>query len=113
MRVAVACDGTEVSPHFGRCQQYLIADLQGTDITLREWLANPGHEPGALPELMRRKGVELVVAGGAGPRAQALFAAAGIDFVGGAQGEALRVLQALAHGTFVPGESACPHGGGC
>jgi predicted Fe-Mo cluster-binding NifX family protein len=110
MKVAVACDGTEVSPHFGRCQRYLIADLQGADITLIEWLESPGHEPGVLPELMREKGVELVVAGGAGPRAQGLFAAAGIEFVGGATGEALQVLQALAQGTFVPGQSACTHG---
>jgi len=109
MKVAVACDGTEVSPHFGRCQRYLIADLQGADITLVEWLESPGHEPGVLPELMRQKGVELVVVGGAGPRAQQLFAAAGIEFVAGASGEALHVLQELAQGILVPGESSCSH----
>jgi predicted Fe-Mo cluster-binding NifX family protein len=110
MKVAVACNGTEVSPHFGRCQRYLIADLQGAEITLVEWLESPGHEPGVLPELMRQKGVELVLAGGAGPRAQGLFVAAGIEFMAGAAGEAVEVLQAVAQGTFVPGESACAHG---
>ncbi len=110
MKVAVACDGTQLSPHFGRCQRYLIADLKSPDITLVEWLESPGHEPGVLPELMRQKGVELVVAGGAGPRAQGLFAAAGIEFIPGVTGNALEALQALACGMLEAGDSSCLHG---
>lgn len=109
MIVAVACEGTEVSPHFGRCQRFLLAQVAGQEIKLLEWLENPGHEPGLLPELMRQQGVELVVAGGAGPRAQALFAAAGIQFVPGVSGGALEALQALASGTLEGGESHCSH----
>ena len=110
MKVAVACNGTEVSPHFGRCQRYLIADLEGAEISLVEWLESPGHEPGVLPELMRRKGVELVLAGGAGPRAQGLFAAAGIEFFPGVTGPAVEALQALACGMLEAGDSSCSHG---
>ncbi len=109
MRVAVACEGPEVSPHFGRCERFLIADLAGAEIKLLEWVPNPGHEPGVLPELMRGKGVELVVAGGAGPRAQGLFAEAGIEFIPGIAGSALEALQALAYGMLEAGDSACSH----
>ena len=110
MKIAVACDGTLVSPHFGRCDKYLIAEVEGTDVRLVQWLANPGHEPGALPELMQQHGVVVVMAGGAGPRAQQLLAQHGIDLITGVSGEAVTVLQALAHGTLQPGDSACDHG---
>ena len=110
MKVAVACDETFVSPHFGRCERYLLAAVEGTEVKLLQWLDNPGHEPGALPELMRQQGVTLVVAGGAGPRAQQLLAQHGIQLLLGASGEAVRALQDLAQGTLKPGASACHHG---
>ena len=110
MKVAVACDDTMVSPHFGRCDRYLIAEVEGADIRLLQWLDNPGHEPGALPELMRQLGVAVVVAGGAGPRAQQLLAGHGIDLIVGVSGDALEALQALAQGALQSGESACDHG---
>jgi predicted Fe-Mo cluster-binding NifX family protein len=109
MRIAVACDNNEVSPHFGRCEKYLLAEIEGTDVQLLQWLENPGHEPGALPELMRQAGVEVVLAGGAGPRAQQLLAGHGIDLIMGASGDVLTALQALAQGTLQVGESACDH----
>ena len=110
MKIAVACDDTSVSPHFGRCEKYLIATVEGTDIRLTQWLANPGHEPGALPELMRQEGVAVVVAGGAGPRAQQLLAQHGIDLVVGVSGDALEALQAFANGALRSGQSSCDHG---
>ena len=109
MRVAVACDGDQVSPHFGRCERYLIAEVSGTDIALVKWLENPGHEPGALPELMRSTGVGVVLAGGAGPRAVGLLAAAGVQLVTGVTGEAATALRSFAQGALVGGESTCDH----
>jgi predicted Fe-Mo cluster-binding NifX family protein len=109
MRVALACDGTQVSPHFGRCEKYLIAEVNGTDINILEWLENPGHEPGALPALMQRKEINVVLAGGAGPRAYQLLSAAGIELVCGVSGEAPEALQAFAQGNLVIGDSSCDH----
>lgn len=110
MKAAIACDGTQVSPHFGRCERYLVAEVEGTDTRNVQWMANTGHEHGVLPEVVRREGLQVVVAGGAGPRAQQLLAQNGIQMVLGASGDALEVLQALAHGTLQPGESSCDHG---
>jgi predicted Fe-Mo cluster-binding NifX family protein len=109
MKIAIACDGTDVSPHFGRCERYLMAEVNGTDIKLLDWLGNPGHEPGALPRLMAEQGVKVVVAGGAGPRAQQLLAASGIELITGVTGDSLEALQAYAQGTLEPGDSACDH----
>lgn len=109
MKIAIACDGTDVSPHFGRCEKYLMAEVNGMDIKLLDWLANPGHEPGALPRLMQEVGVNVVLAGGAGPRAQQLLSASGIDLITGVTGDSLQALQAFAQGTLEPGDSACEH----
>lgn len=110
MKIATACDGTNVSPHFGRCERYLLAEVNGTNIELLGWLENPGHEPGALPRLMQEQGVHVVLAGGAGPRAQQLLAASGIELVTGVTGDSLQALQAFAQGNLEPGDSACEHG---
>lgn len=110
MKVAVACDDSSVSPHFGRCERYLLAEVEGCQVRLLQWLENPGHEPGALPELMRQQGVALVLAGGAGPRAQQLLEQHGIELRLGVGGEAVQALQALAQGTLQAGASACDHG---
>ncbi|MCE5218065.1 NifB/NifX family molybdenum-iron cluster-binding protein [bacterium] len=109
MKAAIACDGTRVSQHFGRCEKYLVAELDGTDTRSVQWLANAGHEHGVLPEVIRREGVQVVVAGGAGPRAQQLLAEYGVQMILGASGDALEVLQALAQGTLQPGASSCDH----
>ncbi len=109
MKVAIACDGTAVSPHFGRCEKYLLAEVNGEDVNLLEWLENPGHEPGALPRLMAQLGVQAVLAGGAGPRAQQLLAASGIELITGVTGDSLQALQAFAQGSLEAGDSACDH----
>jgi len=109
MRVALACDGTQVSPHFGRCERYLVAEVNGADIRIVEWLNNPGHEPGALPALMQRKGINVVLAGGAGPRAHQLLSVSGIELICGVSGEAPEALQAFAQGNLVAGDSSCEH----
>jgi predicted Fe-Mo cluster-binding NifX family protein len=109
MKVAIACDGTAVSPHFGRCEKYLLAEVDGEDVNLLEWLENPGHEPGALPRLMAQVGVQVVLAGGAGPRAQQLLAASGIELITGVTGDSLQALQAFAQGSLEAGDSACDH----
>lgn len=109
MRVAVACDGDQISPHFGRCERFLIADVKEEQVQVRDWMDNPGHEPGLLPRLMAQHGVECVIAGGAGPRALGLFADAGIGFIPGISGDPAEALAALASGALQPGESSCEH----
>lgn len=109
MRVAVACDANQVSRHFGRCERFLIADVEGEQVEVREWMSNPGHEPGLLPRLMVERGVKCVLAGGAGPRAIGMFTDAGIDFIAGVSGDPAEALAALAQGTLQPGESSCDH----
>ena len=109
MRVAVACDGETVSPHFGRCERFLVAEVSGTSIDRLPDLVNPGHEPGLLPRIMREQGIECVLAGGAGPRAVGMLQEAGIQFIAGVSGNATAALADFAAGTLESGDSSCEH----
>ncbi len=109
MRVAIACDGDQVSPHFGRCEFYLLADIADGQPKVVDRVVAPPHEPGQLPLFIAGLGAACVVAGGAGPRAIDLLAERNIQFVGGVAGSAEDVLAQLAQGTLEGGDSTCDH----
>ena len=108
-RFAISTDGDHVSPHFGRCTSYTIIDLEDGKVLAREVINNPGHEPNFLPQYLHKGGVNAIVAGGMGPRAQNLFREVGIDVYLGAEGTIDNVVLQLQKGTLVAGESSCNH----
>lgn len=109
IRIAISTDGDQVSPHFGRCVFYTIIDLEDGKVITKEVINNPGHEPGFLPQYLHNSGVNAIVAGGMGPRAQRLFKEVGIDVYLGAEGSVDKVIEQLQKGTLIAGESTCTH----
>ena len=109
MRIAVADDGGMVSEHFGHCRNYAIFLKDGGSVTKEEDLASPGHEPGKLPLFLASHGVDLVIAGGMGPRAVELFHQNNIEVLLGASGDVNDVVQSFVTGTLEAGESTCHH----
>jgi predicted Fe-Mo cluster-binding NifX family protein len=81
-------------------------------ITKKEIIENPGHQPRFIPQFLHRKGVECIVAGGMGMRAQGFFAEAGIQTILGASGKIDFVIKELQKGTLKGGESLCKTGAG-
>lgn len=112
MIVAIATDEGYVSPHFGRCQTYTMVDIENGHIAKKEQVANPGHEPGAIPEFLNRKNAKKIVCGGIGARATELFAQYGIEIVAGVDGAVEHVIARLAKGTLAGGEAMCKPGDG-
>jgi predicted Fe-Mo cluster-binding NifX family protein len=112
MRIAVSTDGREVSAHFGRCPQFTIIDMEEGKVKNREVVDNPGHSPGYIPEFLRERGVECVVAGGMGRRAELLFDQAGIQIIVGVQGSVEEVIEKLEKGEPIGGKSLCEPGKG-
>ncbi len=112
MIIAIATDGRYVSPHFGRCGTYTIVDIEGGNVIKKEIVANPGHEPGAIPEFLNKKGARKVVCGGIGTRARDLFGQYGIEIVAGVEGEVDSIIVKLAKGTLSGSESFCKPGAG-
>ena len=109
MKVAIATDGDQVAPHFGRCECYTVAEIEGDQIVSREVVQTPGHEPGFLPGYLAQRGVTCVVCGGMGPRAQALLAQHKIEAISGVVGSVEQALGALLRGELEGGESLCEH----
>ncbi len=112
MKVAISSDSGQVSAHFGRCPEFTILDIEDGKILNQRTIPNPGHHPGFLPGYFEQMGVNAVIAGGGGQRAQMLFAEKNIQFILGVTGKIEDVIDKLCKGELEGGESLCTHGEG-
>jgi predicted Fe-Mo cluster-binding NifX family protein len=137
LRVAVSADDGSgidsiVSPHFGRCPYFIVVNLSGREVQQVTAVENPfyrHHQPGQVPRFIRDHGADVMLTGGMGRRAIALFEQYGIQAVTGASGTVRRSLEqylggalqgaqpcresmehAHEHGTVVHGTGASPTG---
>lgn len=109
MRYAIATDGEQVAPHFGRCERYTVVDIEAGEERARYDLPNPGHQPGLLPRLLDEHDVDELVAGGAGPRAVSLLGNLDIGVCVGVTGPVQDVVGQIASGKLEGGENICEH----
>ena len=126
MLVAVPSDqdtglDSRVGDHFGRCPFFTMLEI-GDDGEVREVTSIPNpcfeaHAPGQVPVFLHGQGTDVVLAGGMGRRAIAVFAEMGIRTGTGARGTVREAVSAYLEGRL-EGGSACPggiggHDGGC
>ena len=113
MRVAISTDGEFVSAHFGRCPSFTIVDIiKDGEVAIKEVADNPGHQPGFIPQFLHKKGVNCIIAGGMGMRAQGFFDEFSIQAIVGVTGRVDEVIEKLKKGTLEGGESLCRPGAG-
>jgi len=112
MRIAISTEGDFVSAHFGRCPSFTLVDIENGKVTKRMEVANPGHQPGAIPEFLHQKGVNCIVAGGIGMRATSFFQEYGIRAIVGISGKIDEVIERLKEDAPEGGESLCRPGSG-
>ncbi len=86
MKVAVPTENGVLCPHFGHCSEFAIIDIDQSAKTIEQitTLPAPVHQPGMLPGWLAQQGIKMVIAGGMGQKAIALFAAANITVHTGA-----------------------------
>lgn len=112
MKIAIPLAEGRLNRHFGHCESFAIFDVdekQKVIINVEE-IEAPPHEPGLLPRWLAERAVELIIAGGMGQRAQALFREHNIKTVVGAPPEkAEKVVADYLHNTLVTGVNACSH----
>ncbi len=109
MKIAIATDNGSVSAHFGHCTGFTIYDIENAAVAAKDFLQNPGHEPGFLPVFLRDHKVEVIIAGGMGSRAQTLFSENNIKVIVGATGAAEDAIGAYLSGSLQSSESFCDH----
>ncbi len=107
MKVAVACKGNQIWPHFGHCESFRLYDTKNGVITAEQEVPAPAHRPGVLPNLLGDLGVEVILAGGMGGGAVQIFKARNIEVIVGAKGEAKAAVQAYLCGELLSTGSVC------
>ncbi|MBU4450153.1 MAG: NifB/NifX family molybdenum-iron cluster-binding protein [Actinobacteria bacterium] len=112
MKIAIPTEGIYISPHFGRCPSFTIAEIEGNKVVNKETIDNPGHEPGLIPEFLKSLGVNTIIAAGMGSRATDLFNDYGISYVLGVDGKVDDIIASFIKGELKGGESSCEHGAG-
>ncbi len=98
-----------VSPHFGHCQHFCIVKTDGKEIIKKEFIPNPGHEPGFLPGYLHELGADCILAGGMGRRAVNLFSENGIEVITGANGPVDNVIEQYLNGSLKTDDNICDH----
>ena len=112
MKIAIPVAGGKLATHFGHCEQFAVVEVDQTSKTVSETahITPPRHEPGVLPRWLHEQGVDLVIAGGMGSRAQGLFNEAGIQLVVGAPADTPEnIVTAYLGGSLEAGQNVCDH----
>jgi ATP-binding protein involved in chromosome partitioning len=112
VKIAVPTAEGKLCLHFGHCEKFVIVNVDDTtkSITAKEDAVPPPHEPGVLPKWLHEKGVNVIIAGGMGSRAQQFFAQYGIQVVVGAPSEHPQtVILDYLKGNLATGSNVCDH----
>lgn len=112
MKIAIPMADGKLCMHFGHCEQFAIVQVDDAAkaVIATDYLTPPPHEPGVLPRWLHEQGVNVIIAGGMGQRAQDLFAQNGIAVVVGAAPEGIEdTVAAYLSGTLKAGPNACDH----
>ena len=110
--IAIPLAGGRLCMHFGHCEQFALLDVDaaGKEILNSRQVAPPPHQPGLLPRWLHEQGVNLVIAGGMGGRAQGIFAGQGIEVIVGAPAESPEsIVRSYLDGSLQSGENLCDH----
>ena len=110
MKIAIPLADGRLTAHFGHCREFALIDVEGNEITKKETLEPPPHEPGVLPAWLHDLGANVVIAGGMGGRALDLFEKNGITVVTGASaGEPEELVRSYIDETLATGANVCDH----
>ncbi len=112
MRIAIPTAGGRLCPHFGHCEEFALVDVDEKErkITGTSKKTPPPHEPGVLPRWLAQEGVNLIIAGGMGQRAQMLFAENKIKVLVGAPSDTVeKIVCDYLAGKLRQGENLCDH----
>lgn len=112
MKLAIPTSDGKLCMHFGHCEVFTIfhIDEKTKKIESKENKTPPPHEPGVLPKWLGDLGVNVIIAGGMGMRAQQLFVGNDVKVVTGAPSESPEtIVEAYLKGTLVTGANVCDH----
>ena len=110
--LAVPITDGKLCMHFGHCNHFALfeVDKENKRIIGRQDIDPPPHAPGLLPPWLAKRGVQTVIAGGIGQRAQQLFSQHGVEVIAGASAETPeKLIEAYFAGNLKLGDNCCDH----
>ena len=99
MKIAVTYENGMVFQHFGRTQQFKVYQVEDGKVVAINVVGSNGSGHGALAGVLQAIGADLLICGGMGTGAKNALAAAGIQVLGGVQGD---------YDAFCPEDDGCP-----
>jgi predicted Fe-Mo cluster-binding NifX family protein len=110
MKFAVPTLNGELTAHFGHCEKFAILDVENNKVIKQEFIEPPVHQPGVYPKFLADKGVDVIIAGGMGQRAQDLFTDNNIKvFVGVPAAEPQKLVENYLNQQLETGQNLCDH----
>jgi predicted Fe-Mo cluster-binding NifX family protein len=106
MKIAISSTGStlddEVDPRFGRCQYFIIADLETmeTESLNNANVMAAGGAGISTAQMIVNKGIGAVLTGNCGPNAYQVLSAAGVQIITGASGKVKDAIEKFKGGTF-------------
>lgn len=107
MKIAIASEAKAVAQHFGYCEGFFVFTVSDGRVEIKEFVPNPGHKPGFLPNYLNDLGVCVIIAGGMGGGAIEIFNDKGIQVITGAEGSVDEVIQSYIDGKLSSTGSVC------
>lgn len=107
MKVAIANNDNMCTEHFGHCEGFKIYEIRDYKIINEYFIKNPGHKPGFLPMFLKEKGVNVVISGGMGQRAQEIFNENNIQIIVGISGDNNTIINQFIQNTIKSDNSIC------
>lgn len=112
MKIAIPVENRRLHGHFGGCRQFALVevDVEQKLVLRTEIVSAPEHQPGLFPRWLRERGVQVVIAGGIGCRALAIFSHHGITVRAGRANAAIEpLLAAYLSGQLTTTPDGCNH----
>ena len=110
MKIAITCENDTVFQHFGHTPGFAVFEIQDSRITAESRISSGDSGHGALATLLAAENIELLICGGIGGGAINALANAGIQVIGGAEGNVREVAEAFAGNTLkVRSDFHCNH----
>jgi len=107
---AIPTENEKLCAHFGHCEKFAIIETNGKKVLKEKYLTPPEHEEGVYPGLLAQLGVDVVITGGMGPKAQQLFAQKSIEVYMGVERESpVKLVEQYLKGKLEAGVNQCDH----
>ena len=107
MKIAVPYSDGQVFQHFGKSEQFKIYDTIDDEIISSEIVDTSGSGHSALADFRKEEGAGVLICGGIGVGAVTALQNAGIQILGGAEGEADKCVEEFLGGRLHFGASGC------